>query len=347
MTVHVVYRSYGSENAKGRPDWYSKSLALHSLVRAAEAAGCEVVFLNNGPIPEHLLAVMRTAGEIVDLPGVSMRRSFHAALRLPRERGWADDDVVYFCEDDYLHLPDALTRLQRVAEEVPADYYALYGRHRMVGGPDDGEWSWNRCPDPARPSPEPRGWEPRGPVEVDGMHWVRFTGTTATFGARVRAIRADLPIFLQAGLPHRRMFRDRDIALTYQGYRPHSWRLLLQDLTLRGGGSARQRVRRAWLVPFKTAMNLRALRLPRNRRLLMGAAPNLAAHLENGVLPAGRDWAAAAADTAAWAAARAGAPQAGAGGRVPEPRGAGAVTVLPTPRPATAAVADRSARRSV
>jgi hypothetical protein len=337
MTVHVVYRSYGSENAKGRPDWYSKSLALHSMVRAVEASGCEIVFLNNGPIPEHLVDVMREVGEIVQLPGVSMRRSFHAALRLPQDRGWDDDDLVYFCEDDYLHLPHALTHLERVAGELDADYYALYGRHRMVGGPDDGEWSWNRCPDPAQASPEPRGWRPLGPVEVDGHHWVRFTGTTATFGARVAAIRADLPIFVQAGLPHRRMFRDRDIALTYQGFRPHSWRRLLKDATLQGGGSPRHRVRRAWLVPFKAAMNLRSLRRPANRRLLMGAAPNLAAHLENGVMPAGQDWERAAADTAAWAASRRPAP----GFRMPAPRGSAPKAAVPVPRSSVAGAPDR------
>ncbi len=214
MALHVVYRSYGTENAKGRPHWYSKALALHSLVRAAEAAGCGIVFLNNGPVPGHLVAVMREAGEIVDLPGVSMRRSFHTALRLPQDRGWADDDVVYFCEDDYLHLPHALTHLRQAVEDLGADYYALYGRHRMVDGEQAGRWSWHPTPDPAEPSPEPAGWEPLGPVRVGEHHWVRLTGTTATFGARAGALRADLPIFLQAGLPHRRMFRDRDIAPT-------------------------------------------------------------------------------------------------------------------------------------
>jgi hypothetical protein len=300
MTLRVVYRSYGGENVKGRPPWYSKSLALHSMVRAAENAGCEIVFLNNGPIPEHLLAVMRPAGEIVDLPGVSMKASFHAALRLPQQRGWADDDVVYFCEDDYLHLPEALVRLRAATEATKADYYALYGKHRLLDGEHAGEWAWARAtPYPGRI--EPRGWRPVGPLEIDGHRWIRFMGTTATFGARVRAVREDVGVFRQAGVPHKRMFRDRDIGLVYQGYRPYSWRRLANDLVGAGGGGPRHAVRRAGLAPFKIVMNLRAqLRRPGRRRLLLGAAPNLAAHLENGVLPLGQDWEAVAADTATW-----------------------------------------------
>ena len=57
--LHVVYRSYGGENAKGRPPYYSKLLALTSMVRAAELAGEHVhlVFLNDGTIPADRLAV--------------------------------------------------------------------------------------------------------------------------------------------------------------------------------------------------------------------------------------------------------------------------------------------------
>jgi hypothetical protein len=333
MTLRVVHRAYGGENAKGRPPWYSKSLALHSLVRAAENADCEIVFLNNGPIPEHLLTVMRSAGEIVELPGVSMKASFHTALRLPQQRGWADDDVVYFCEDDYLHLPDALVRLRAATEQLRADYYALYGKHRLLDGEHAGEWAWARAvPYPGRI--EPRGWRPVGPLEAGGHRWVRFAGTTATFAARVRAVREDVGVFRQAGVPHKRMFRDRDIGLVYQGYRPYSWRRLANDLVLVGGGGPRHALRRAGLAPFKIAMNLRAvLRRPARRRLLLGAAPNLAAHLENGVLPLGQDWDAVAADTAEWMRRRAGEPAGGPAGASPagEPVGVpGAADGSPT-----------------
>ncbi len=93
-------------------------------------------------------------------------------------------------------------------------------------------------------------------------------------------------------------------------------------------------------MPFKAGMNLRSLRRPGNRRLLMGAAPNLATHIEDGVLPAGHDWAAAAADTAAWAARRVAGPVLPAPRRTPPSPG----RAVPVPRPAT--VAEPARRRA-
>jgi hypothetical protein len=234
-----------------------------------------------------------------------MKTSFHTALRLPQQRGWADDDVVYFCEDDYLHLPDSLVRLRRAVEELPADYYALYARHVLLAGEDAGRWSWIGPGEPDPPERFPPGWPPPRPVDVDGQTWVRMMATTATFAGRVGAVAADLRVFTLVGIPHRRMFRDRETGLILQGFRPNPWGGLLRDATLRGGdGSARGRVRAAVHAPFKAASDLRSLRRRSHRRLLLGATPCLAAHLEEGALPLGRDWEEAAADTAAWAAAR-------------------------------------------
>ena len=66
MTLHLVYRSYGGENLKRRPFYYSKMLALISFVRAAtKVRDAELLFLNDGPIPDDKLAVMSRYGRVV------------------------------------------------------------------------------------------------------------------------------------------------------------------------------------------------------------------------------------------------------------------------------------------
>lgn len=288
--TRVVYRSYGGDNDKDRPPYYSKELALRSLIRAADNAGCEIVFLNDGPVPDAILDLMRGRGEIVTLPGVGLFPSLMAGLRLPLERGWADDDVVYFCEDDYLHTPDALVRLKAAAATLPAEYLALYAALPA-------ERSAGQVGDPTHR--EPRGWEPVE-ADVDGQQWVRVLGTTSTFGVRVRALRKDMSIVRQAKIPHKNMYRDWDVSLAYQGYRPYRWADLGRDLTMRTTGSFKDRLRTVVLVPFKAAMNLRSRRRPGNRHVLMAASPNLATHLESAYMASGRNWAQHAADTRAW-----------------------------------------------
>ena len=61
----------------------------------------------------------------------------------------------------------------------------------------------------------------------------------------------DLSIFLQGLLPHKKMYRDIDTCMVYQGYLPHEWRQLCLDLLGRASGTPRERAREALLVPFK------------------------------------------------------------------------------------------------
>ncbi len=294
MAVRVIYRSYGGENDKGRPPYYSKAMALQATLRAVQEAGVEILFINNGPIPEHLVSVMRHHGEIVTLPNVGMRRSFLTGLRLPGQRGWPADDVAYFCEDDYLHKPDAFVALQKAAAGLDASYFALYGPLLDDEDPDVPVWDLQKQD---VETVYPKGFTLTPAVDVGGWRWKHILSTTSTFGARVGALGKDVGIFRQSGLPHRKMYRDYDMCVTYQGYEAYPWGDLGRELALRNG------VRQAALVPFKAAMNLRSHRRPGNRHKLVCAAPNLATHLESAFLAPGHDWAALAAETMAWAEA--------------------------------------------
>jgi hypothetical protein len=85
VTLHLVYRSYGGGSFKQRPFYYSKMLALISFVRAAtEVKGAELLFRNDGPIPDDKLAVMRRYGRIAQTgdKAKGMRASYRAALAL-------------------------------------------------------------------------------------------------------------------------------------------------------------------------------------------------------------------------------------------------------------------------
>src|SRR5262245_51017291 len=171
--LHIVYRSYGPENMKERPPYYSKLLALASLVQAAEDAGppIEIVFLNDGPIPGDRLALMAAAGEVVSRSGLGLRGSLRAALALPIERRWPDEDLVWLCEDDYLYRDRAVRDLIAAADALPhADYLSLYA---AIGDrPPEGGRLEEAYPVPAR-------WRGSAPVLIAGHHWRPGLSTTA------------------------------------------------------------------------------------------------------------------------------------------------------------------------
>lgn len=293
--LHVIYRSYGGENFKDRPAFYSKLLALTSFVRAVRETDVpvEVIYLNDGPIPADRLALMRGSGEIVARSSLGNKGSVRAALALPLERGWPDDDLVWLAEDDYLYDPAALSVLAEAPAVFPtAAYFALYA---SVGSrpPYGGE----------QPSfaPVPRRWQGSRPLPVRGRPWRRGLSTTGTYGVTVRALREDQRI-LRAAMWSGAGW-DHTMCLLYQGFQPFPWRAVARQARAQGVPrplSLARRARFGVIASVRAGLNLWQIGRRRPRRLLVTADPALVTHLESGCLALGTDWERLAADCAAW-----------------------------------------------
>lgn len=287
MKLHVVYRLYGGDNAKVRPPYYSKKACLDSALRAAEQAEADVVVLADGPVPEELRAIASKKARVVDIPDgpIGMRRSFMAGLQYPDRAEWPDEDLVYFCEDDYLHVPRAMVELTAAAQAIPdAHYFALYAstpRHPAAGE--------------GRPYYVPAHWHPRQEYTVGETVWVNVPNTTSTFGARIGTLRRDLGIFRQSLIPYRTRYLDYEMFLVVQGKVPYSASELFRDheqTRFRTGLKAV--AANAFFLPFRLAYELRTLSRVRNPHLLYAADPNLACHMESAFIAPGTDWAAIA-----------------------------------------------------
>jgi hypothetical protein len=296
--LHVVYRSHGGENAKGRPAWYSKQLALLSFLRAVEQVEqrVDVVFLNDGPIPQERLALMREHGRVAAITGGSNRASYLAGLRAAVRSDWPDEDVVLLAEDDYLWRPDALVSLSGAAATGRAEYFAPYG----VGTHDDVE---GRVPQWRRP----RTARGEDALPADVVRWVPHESTTSTFAVRLGALRQDHRILVLGCLSGGDF--DHTSLLAVQGIP----RFRLRDLVSHHpGASSNPAVRAAravYLTAFRSAVDVASLRRPSRRRRLAAADPAVCTHMEDGWLapaPAGRAryWEDLAAQTRRWAAGR-------------------------------------------
>jgi hypothetical protein len=291
MRLHVIYRSYGGENDKGRPPYHDKTRNLASLLRAAAAApGVDVTFIDNGPIPPERVALMEASGgRIVDIDVPTMRQSYRFALRYAMDAGWDAEDVVYLLEDDYLHLPGALAALEAASHAMPEVSYFL-----TYGGTEDYPTYRGAVP------PYPVHWRPGISTVVDGQRWRPSLSATSTYAVRVGALREDWSIILQSHLPYRHHYLDHETGLVWQGYRPYRWGDIAREAVGGADGDLTTRLRAVAQAPFKVAFNLRAHRRADRRRLLYVAEPNLATHLESALLAPGPDWAAVAADVDAW-----------------------------------------------
>ncbi len=288
MNCHFVYRSTGKENRKERPAFYTKAVALASFLSAIGAlpAAGEIVFVNDAPIAPELEEVMRRHGSVVNLPGLTMLASYWRAIAVPDERGWADEDLVYFSEDDYLFRPDAFVSLFEISRQVPGDaYFALYA-------------SYDGLEPSGRPVPvERRRTERvRTSYTAAGHRWVTALSTTSSFAVRVGTLRRDR--WLHRYAPRTGGAWDHAISLAHSGRMPFGLITLADPLWSRDYKlvhAARQATLRLGLDVLGIAAKL-------HPRPLIATVPALATHMEVPHVATGTDWAAVAAATQ-WPAA--------------------------------------------
>jgi hypothetical protein len=288
--LHVVHRSTARDNAKPRPVWYDKSVCLLSLVRAARACDRlgEVVLLNvdDAPMPPDRLALQRELGRVETVPATGMGATYRRCLEVATGSGWADDDLVYLAEDDYLLLPHALSALVAAADALPAHYLALYAA--VLGEEPNG----TDLPPELRLPP---ALSASTATEVDGVRWRRAVSSNLSVGARVATLREDL--LLHRVAPSAGSWFDHFLSLAVQGQRPCTARQLLLPVQ-----ESPHLGRRARIAVWRAVLTAGALRRRRDPHVLVSAVPPLACHAETGYLAAGTDWAAVAADTRAWGA---------------------------------------------
>ncbi len=276
MQLHVVYRYHPGENAKGRPGYYSKALALASLLRSAQACRevPDLVFAHDGPVEDHLREVMQEHGSLHPIRGGSARRSYLSALLLTRRLCWDPADLVLLVEDDYLFVPQALGAVLDAAQALPPGWYVT---------PYTDDWDEASAPQP----------------EIDGG-WRRARSTTSTFGTSVATLGEDGGLLRLC--PYSGGAWDTATCLTLQGRPPFTWQRLAVEargVSSEDDGQGRRRIAARALV--RAVLMVRAHRRPSRRRALAAPRPNLATHLEEGWLSPGRNWEQVAEETLTWA----------------------------------------------
>ncbi|THJ74805.1 hypothetical protein [Candidatus Frankia alpina] len=295
MNLRILYRSVGSENAKNRPAFYSKQLALASLLRAVEQVEIPttIVFVNDGPMPADRLSMMADAGEIIPVTCGSNRASYRHVLRMPRLRRWAADDLVWLAEDDYLYTENSLSALVSAAALPSIEYFTLYGTSRLS------PTSTRR-----RPQITDDAVHEHAPL-IEGVAWARTATTTSTFGLRVGTLVEDE--LLLRSIPFVGGAFDRATCLTLQGFQPFRLpELGGEPPKVQPATAAARMARRAALTGLRATLNAVALARPeRRRRTLLVPVPSLATHMELGpALVTGHDWPAEADGVRAWMASR-------------------------------------------
>jgi hypothetical protein len=160
------------------------------------------------------IKLLTETGLPVTMTDLGNAGSFRKALDLALEYG--PNELVYFCEDDYLHLPSAPTLLEEGIKR--ADYVTLYDH------PDKYTRLYN-------------GGEFSKVIRTESSHWRYTASTCMTFAAKVKTLKEDYDVwckYTNETHPHDHQIftdlvkRNRRLAVCIPGVACHT------DLTFSG-----------------------------------------------------------------------------------------------------------------
>jgi len=178
--VVIFYRICDHGYPKDKPTYIIKENCLRNAVKEFPVTKCEWhVMADNVCDETYNMIVKYVAADNVERVSVG-----HGAgtFRMVYEKALAynDNDLIYFLEDDYLHLPNSLECLISVAKQNVADYITLYDHPDKYGFKDQNPYVKD-------------GGEKTKVFLTDNHHWKLTNSTTMTMAAFVDVLKRDKP----------------------------------------------------------------------------------------------------------------------------------------------------------
>jgi hypothetical protein len=134
LRIYQRHCNFSNQSAhKPRPDWFNREKIFDSFISTLDERVDYTAFHDsgNGEIKDHFLNGKDV--KKVSMFGGNDAQSFLNVLNYVIEQKYDDNDIIYFLEDDYLHLPGWINIMLEGFEYIGADYYTLYDHPDKYG----------------------------------------------------------------------------------------------------------------------------------------------------------------------------------------------------------------------
>lgn len=127
IKVFVRHCNFSSNSVgKSRHDWFSREKIWKNLKNTADENTEITVMFDGTPNADHFLSKDTEGYNLVCKHGGNDGASFLNVLEYLKTQTFADDDIIYLLEDDYIHQPGWGKILREGFEYVGVDYITLY-----------------------------------------------------------------------------------------------------------------------------------------------------------------------------------------------------------------------------
>jgi hypothetical protein len=171
--MKIIYRISDSGYNKVKPKYINNRNCLWNAINVFKDADWSIIADNVSEKTDNMIQEYISRDHIFYTSVGHGAGTFNIAL--DEALGYDDNEIVYFCENDYLHKPDSQKIIEEGLNEIGADFVSLYDH------PD-------KYIDGANPYVQGGGEMTRVMLSTSS-HWKVTNSTTMTFASKVKTLR--------------------------------------------------------------------------------------------------------------------------------------------------------------
>ena len=173
--MRVIYRISDVGYSKVKPDYITNEACLANAVKVFDDCEWSIIADNVSKETSDMIEKYKSKDHILYVNEGNGAATFNIAL--DEALKMADNDTVYFLENDYLHKPDSRVIIEE-GFELGAKFVSLYDHPDKYLSPEQGGNPYCKG-----------GAEDTRVYLTDSVHWKITNSTTMTFAAEVKTLK--------------------------------------------------------------------------------------------------------------------------------------------------------------
>ena len=131
MKIHILYRHYNVEdkgNTYNRPYWFDYEKCFVNLLNTIEGKNVSLHVIMDGDVNKNFIGKYKDRYTLHSIKAGDYYGSYLETYKYIKTLNINDDDLIYFLENDYLHVDNWVDEIIRLFQTYPygLNYVSLY-----------------------------------------------------------------------------------------------------------------------------------------------------------------------------------------------------------------------------
>ena len=129
MKIHIFYRQYNisGKSLPGRPSWFDYEKCFTNLLKTISNKNVELHVVMDGDSNTNFISKYKNQYTLHQIKAGGDQSSFFQAWHIAKGCNLEDDDLIYFLENDYMHMPNWVDKTIELFSSYKLPHYvSLY-----------------------------------------------------------------------------------------------------------------------------------------------------------------------------------------------------------------------------